>query len=497
MDVAHERLIPKEHGRLKSLEKAASDPYLTPTKPLIQRATQILHVKNDFDQYFQPIFVAFGPLHHPRDDDSRLYRAESSKLQLAAKFIKGSGRTNEDFYNNVKEHLSSLKKCYEQKELDKWKENWDDDDLAWMFLVDGCAVLYLAHLDVNHYWEKVGCKNIDLVAFAKLDMFLLENQLPFQLLQLLMSLCTWVPHRELDGKDEGGDSSHTDNGKAPEQVLMDSLKCFVHMNAMSLDPQHISISISDDRMPKSQTRQHDQQQEEEEPAHLLELLRRELIGDKLRKQGEKQQRVKKSGGFWGIVKKCCSRKNKQTFRSVTEMKEKGIFFRRSKKGRVTDIEFSDRYCMATLKLPPIVVDDSTIPKLLNLIAYEMCPDFVNDYEITTYVVFLDSLIDKAEDVKELRVAGVLHNGLGSDEAVAEMFNRMSDNLVPNPELKYSDLQERIQVHCNSLWASDLAQLYHTYFKSPWSFLVFIGVLAGLLLTGLQTYKEFNTNPAIK
>ncbi|GLT58134.1 hypothetical protein SLA2020_310540 [Shorea laevis] len=99
--------------------------------------------------------------------------------------------------------------------------------------------------------------------------------------------------------------------------------------------------------------------------------------------------------------------------------------------------------MATLKLHPIVVDDSTIPKLLNLIAYEMCPDFVNDYEITTYVVFLDSLIDKAEDVKELRVAGVLHNGPGSDEAVAEVFNRMSDNLVPNPELKYSDLQERI------------------------------------------------------
>ncbi|GLT58129.1 hypothetical protein SLA2020_310500 [Shorea laevis] len=74
---------------------------------------------------------------------------------------------------------------------------------------------------------------------------------------------------------------------------------------------------------------------------------------------------------------------------------------------------------------------------------------------------------------------------------------MSDNLVPNPVLQYSDLQRRIQVHCNSVWASNLAQLYHTYFRSASNFLVFIGVLAGLLLTGLQTYKEFNINPATK
>ncbi|GKV40794.1 hypothetical protein SLEP1_g48396 [Rubroshorea leprosula] len=86
---------------------------------------------------------------------------------------------------------------------------------------------------------------------------------------------------------------------------------------------------------------------------------------------------------------------------------------------------------------------------------------------------------------------LLHNGLGSDEAVAELFNKISDCLVSNPELQFLDLQGRIQVHCNSVWASDLAQLYHTYFRTPWSFLVFVGAIAGLLLIALQTYKEFN------
>ncbi|KAL5067209.1 hypothetical protein RYX36_018096, partial [Vicia faba] len=55
----------------------------------------------------------------------------------------------------------------------------------------------------------------------------------------------------------------------------------------------------------------------------------------------------------------------------------------------------------------IVVDDDTAASLLNLIAYEMCPDFKNDYGICSFVVFIDSLIDHAEDVKKLRSKGIL------------------------------------------------------------------------------------------
>ncbi|GLT95852.1 hypothetical protein SLE2022_135110 [Rubroshorea leprosula] len=82
-------------------------------------------------------------------------------------------------------------------------------------------------------------------------------------------------------------------------------------------------------------------------------------------------------------------------------------------------------------LASILVDNATMPKLLNLTAYEMCPDFKNEYEFTSWVSSLDSLIDSGEDVKELRDARVLHNGLGSDEVVAKLFNRISNHLVAN------------------------------------------------------------------
>ena len=89
-----------------------------------------------------------------------------------------------------------------------------------------------------------------------------------------------------------------------------------------------------------------------------------------------------------------------------------------------EIDFTTLGCLGYLWLPPITVDDSTRPVFLNLIAYEMCLDFQNDFAITSYVSFLDSLIDEPSDVKLLRNAGILYNYLGSDDEVAQVFNEI-------------------------------------------------------------------------
>ncbi|KAK5787186.1 hypothetical protein PVK06_041839 [Gossypium arboreum] len=90
--------------------------------------------------------------------------------------------------------------------------------------------------------------------------------------------------------------------------------------------------------------------------------------------------------------------------------------------------FNHIFFFGNLRLPPITVNDST----MNLIAYEMCLDFKNDFTVTSYMCFLDLLIDNAEDVKDLRDASILYNRLGSDEEVAKLFNKMNTDLVPNP-----------------------------------------------------------------
>ncbi|MBA0860238.1 hypothetical protein Goshw_015535, partial [Gossypium schwendimanii] len=99
---------------------------------------------------------------------------------------------------------------------------------------------------------------------------------------------------------------------------------------------------------------------------------------------------------------------------------------------------------------------------------------------------LDPLIDEAEDVKEMRDTGILYNRLGSDEEVAKLFSQMNTDLVPSPMI-YSGVKGQIHNHCKTTWINYATQGYRTYFRSPWTFLAFVGAITALLLGALQTY----------
>ncbi|PPS04692.1 hypothetical protein GOBAR_AA15966 [Gossypium barbadense] len=180
------------------------------------------------------------------------------------------------------------------------------------------------------------------------------------------------------------------------------------------------------------------------------------------------------------------RHHSHTFRNVKELENAGIRLKASETSCLTDISFNSIFFVGTLWLPPVIVDDSTGPKFMNLIAYEMCPDFDNDFTVTSYMCFLDSLIDEAEDVKALRRAGILYNGLGSDEEVAKLFNKMNTDLVPSPMI-YSYVEQQIDNHCKNMWINYAAKAYHTLFRSPWTCLAFVAAIAALYLSALHTY----------
>jgi hypothetical protein len=144
-------------------------------------------------------------------------------------------------------------------------------------------------------------------------------------------------------------------------------------------------------------------------------------------------------------------------------------------------------------LPPITVDDSTGPKFLNLIAFEMCPDFENNYGVTSYISFLDSLIDEANDVIELRKARILSNLLGSDQEVAQLFNEIGRDLVPNPKI-YSHVRTQIQEYYDKKLMTWLSQFIHNHFSSPWTFLAFLGALLALALSAVQTWYTVDSPP---
>ncbi|MBA0619444.1 hypothetical protein Godav_028619, partial [Gossypium davidsonii] len=125
---------------------------------------------------------------------------------------------------------------------------------------------------------------------------------------------------------------------------------------------------------------------------------------------------------------------------------------------------------------------------MNLIAYEMCPDFYNNnFTVTSYIGFLDSLIDEAEDVKELRDAGILYNRLGSDKEVAKLIKKMNMDLVPSLMI-YRHVKLQIHDHHNNMWIRYPAQVYVLFlglvgrFSHLWVPLVhFLSVLCRLII----------------
>ncbi|TYG96649.1 hypothetical protein ES288_A11G368000v1 [Gossypium darwinii] len=110
------------------------------------------------------------------------------KLRLAAHFVENIGVNNEILYKNIKTEINGLRKCYDPKELEKY--SIDDEKLAWMLFVDGCAILQAVYMrygkDYNLTPNELFIKN-QLLTFVYSDLFLLENQIPFRVLELLTS----------------------------------------------------------------------------------------------------------------------------------------------------------------------------------------------------------------------------------------------------------------------------------------------------------------------
>ena len=111
--------------------------------------------------------------------------------------------------------------------------------------------------------------------------------------------------------------------------------------------------------------------------------------------------------------------------------------------------------------------------------------------------FMDSLLDDAEDVKELKLAGVFQNLLGSDEELAKLFNEIGHELATKLfnykridavaySKKYIQVKHQIEKHYSNKWKTWLAEACNTYFNTPWSLLAFLATLLALAITFIQT-----------
>lgn len=459
------------------------------SKPEIGKVPRTLREIKSNENCFDPSVVALGPYHH---DDELLKPMESYKKEAACWFVKllacpssannvcsskvreiydkfvtkattispiepvATGKNNQTQTSvNCTSAKKNLKDWYV---ADKSTEKFTDEEFNHMMFLDGCFILYFIDLVVNNgNGMTITRLNRPLIV---MDMFMLENQIPYVVLEALMKLM------DEEREKMKAEQSSNNNQKVSEQSSNNEQK---KIDIGSFIRLCFTCSSSEEKRDDKADGTNS-----EGILHLLDFLRIKLIGGRLPKLSDH--------GFQDYY-----------FRSIMELKAAGIKIHRSPSRHLNEIKFKKGLIYGELFLPQMSIDDATKTWLLNLIAYEMCPQgpSSSDGTITSYICFMDSLIDQADDVKELRSKDILLNRLGSDEEVTKLFNEVGNNLVPNPRI-YGETMEAIQSHCKSRCKVWFAEMLYAHFSSPWTVISLIAAIFLLFLTVVQTvYTVWN------
>lgn len=400
----------------------------------IPKVPQMLRHTQDFEKFYEPRVISFGPYHHGKP---HLLQGEMLKPLCGRRFLRDSGQSIQNLYRKIESNIKLVRMCYDEDQTYKY----DDEELAWMMLLDGCSLLYFILCVMRRNESQLSDLNVKshFVAFVQLDCFLLENQLPFGILELLF-----------EGARLGADT------------MEEMIERFITSNIAK--PRGTMASDLD--LVK-------------DPSHLLDLLRSGLLGP----QPVPEQKGQSEGIWRGTGPREMRKQGDwQSYRNIKELEAAGIYLKPSRTTYMRDISFESYFFFGYLKLPHITIDASTKLKLLNLAAYEMSPNGPGDFGVTSYICFLDSLIKNAEDVMLLQSNYTLFNFLGSDEKVADLFNDIAKDLVPNRDA-YAQVKAGVQKHYNTrvnVWISK-------WLHSNFTFLAFIGAVVALGSSICQTY----------
>ncbi|KAK9290310.1 hypothetical protein L1049_008477 [Liquidambar formosana] len=383
--------------------------------PKIQKVPRMLRENESNRKCYDPLVVSIGPYHHGKPE---LESMEKRKITMARQYVAGDAR-----------------ECYAEGAT----ERFTDEAFTQMMFLDGCFILQFMYCIVKNKRETMKMKSYD-VAFVQRDLFLLENQLPFLVLEELMRL-SFIKD---DGRAMTIEFIKQARATPPEEdSRIEVAKKFVR--------KYIWVKQGPSKGKLRGFEGH--------RMHLLEIFRTEIV------------RVQ------ALIDCKCSQSSRAdwfSYRSAKELKTVGIHFRAGKIRCFSDVKFKSKLCYVF----------GAVHANNRLLAHRQ--DAPEDFSITSYICFMDSLIDQAEDVMELRSKGILLNFLGSDQQVADLFNEIANDLVPNPNA-YVDVKNGIENHYKNTIKIWIAEWLHNHFTSPWTFLAFFGAILALALSIIQTY----------
>lgn len=405
------------------------------------------------DRAYVPQIVSLGPYHRGK---KRLRQMDRHKWRSLHHVLKRNSQDIKIYLESMKELEEKDRACYEGS------MSLSSNEFAEMMVLDGCFVLELFR-GVSEGFMRLGYPRNDPV-FAmrgsmhsiQRDMIMLENQLPLFILDRLFGLQFGEPEQR--GLVAKLALRFFDPLMPTDEPLTKGER---NKLESSLRYANIFDPLSD-----------------QGGLHCLDVFRKSLL-----RSGPKPEPPK----IWikrrSHANRVADKRRQQLIHCVTELREAGVKFRKRKTDRFWDIKFKN----GILSIPRLFIHDGTKSLFLNLIAFEQCHfDCSND--IASFVIFMDNLINSPEDVGYLHYCGIIEHWLGSDAEVAELFNRLCEEVVFDINDSYlSRLSENVNRYYNHKWNAWRASLRHKYFNNPWAIISLVAAVVLLLLTFAQTF----------
>lgn len=418
------------------------------------------HIRSTNQKQYEPVAVAIGP-YHAGSGVAALQKAQKLKEQCLNEVLLLSGRKHGDY---LKEMRSLVKKArgYYAEGIDM-----DNEEMAQMLLLDGCFILVSLHGtggikqlppangdlewshstcpqesdEENQITEANGIDSWNHFYIAR-DLFLLENQIPFLVIQKIYELLI-------------------EDHPSAERRAVDSMVAYVR--------QVLAVYV---KVPKG----------EAPPAgdvhHLLHLCHMHLIPIQQRSTSSVELRSRASATVGRL-------------RRATQYRELMVRFRKRELGKTARSILDVRFRGGVLEIPPLEIDGGTLRFMANLILLEQGSPHVGLY-ITAYCAFMSQIAGTAEDVALLSEKGIIVHTLGSDGDVAEGFRKLCDGIIFDAnDDRYNYLRplcQALEEHYRSgKWRLLSSLRRHANCPNPWILVGILGIIALLCFITQQLH----------
>lgn len=404
---------------------------------------------------YKPQFISIGPFYYPGPDfnstkDVNLLAMEGQKRVFMLRLLARTTSKEETLlscWNLVQAQTPErIRNCYSEEV----GVPLEDELLAKIMLIDGCFLLELLLWSYEGSCFAMIENGSDfmtpMILGLRRDLALLENQIPFFVLQELYDIIS--------------PCLRSKTNPAPPDLTQMVLHFFrlpsVGQELSQNGHLHLLDLISKCHLPAGNCL--DLLTNHYYHHYYRSVLDNDLVGNKSRFPLSR-----------GVI-----------LRNATKLKEAGVIFQPTKTRTMLDLRFSH----GVLHIPPLVINDCKESFLRNLLAFEHAPKTGNEYFVS-YVIFMDHLIGSKEDLQLLESKGIIVNELGGREDATKFFHHISKHFVLR-NFYFRHLCREIEKFCESPRQKYIQELKQRYFKSPWTALSLFAATMLLLLTTIQT-----------